>query len=66
MVCHWGRVIPDVLRDHIDRSLLARLDHEGGGTTFLENVGGTTHPVTQSDKTRDLNLLLLRTSNLAN
>ena len=46
------RVIPDVLEDRSDRRLLALLNHEGGGTTFLENVHGTTQTVTQSNKTR--------------
>jgi len=57
MLCHWGQVIPDVLKDRSNRSLLVLLDHEGGGTTFLENVGGTTHTVTQSNKTRRLESL---------
>jgi hypothetical protein len=51
MLCHWGPVIPDVVKDRSDRSLLALLDHKGGGTTFVENVGGTTHIVTHSNKT---------------
>ena len=47
-------IIPDVLKDRSDRCLLALLDHEGGGTTFLQNVGGTTHTVTWGNKTRRL------------